>query len=102
MPEFPDVIVYIEALAERILESADFRKSVSAARFLFCGLSIRRLVPLKEGDFVALRRLGKRIVFALEDELFLIVHLMITRAVSLEAERSEDRPQIRTGGVRFR
>jgi len=76
MPELPDVVVYIEHLERRtrgqplegvrlgspfVLRSAD--PPLSAA----FGKKVR-----------GLRRVGKRIVFELEDELFLVIHLMVS------------------------
>lgn len=75
MPELPDLTVYREALHARItgrrLEGVELR-----------GISLLRSVdpPLSAcagRRVVGVRRLGKRIVLALEDELFLVIHLMI-------------------------
>jgi formamidopyrimidine-DNA glycosylase len=75
MPEFPDVTVYIEALAERVLNQP-IQKIRIASPFIL--RSFEPPISAVEGKKVeALRRLGKRIVFELEDDLFLIVHLMI-------------------------
>ena len=79
MPELPDITVYIEALEARILGRRLERVRL-ASPFL-----LRTAVPpiaAAEGRKVtALRRLGKRIVVALEgssqDDLFLVLHLMI-------------------------
>ena len=75
MPELPDVTVYIEALSERIL-SQPIQKIRIGSPFVL--RSFDPPIGAAEGKKVrALRRLGKRIVFALDDDLFLIVHLMI-------------------------
>ena len=75
MPEFPDVTVYIEALSERVLNQPIQKIRIGSP---FVLRSFDPPIRAAEGKRVlALRRLGKRIVFALEDELFLIVHLMI-------------------------
>jgi formamidopyrimidine-DNA glycosylase len=75
MPELPDITVYIEALERRIL-GRRLEKVRLASPFL-----LRTAVPpirSVEGRRVAaLRRLGKRIVIGLEDDLFLVLHLMI-------------------------
>jgi formamidopyrimidine-DNA glycosylase len=79
MPELPDIAVYLEALEARIL-GRRLQKVRLASPFL-----LRTAVPpiaAAEGRRVtALRRLGKRIVVALEDssqdDLFLVLHLMI-------------------------
>jgi formamidopyrimidine-DNA glycosylase len=75
MPEFPDVTVYIEALSERVLNQSIQKIRIGSP---FVLRSFDPPIGAAEGKKVlALRRLGKRIVFALEDELFLVVHLMI-------------------------
>jgi formamidopyrimidine-DNA glycosylase len=75
MPEFPDVTVYIEALNERVLNQPIQRVRIGSP---FVLRSFDPPIGAAERKKVfALRRLGKRIVFVLEDELFLILHLMI-------------------------
>ena len=75
MPELPDVTVYIEALSERILNQPIQKIRIGSP---FVLRSFDPPIGVAEGKRVlTLRRLGKRIVFVLEDELFLIVHLMI-------------------------
>ena len=75
MPELPDVTVYCEALEERIGGEVLERVRLSSPFLL------RTAVPPigeAEGRRVAgVRRLGKRIVIALEGELYLVLHLMI-------------------------
>lgn len=75
MPELPDIVAYIEALEPRILNQPiqDIRVS---SPFLLRSVD----PPLSEAsgkNVTNLRRLGKRIVLGLENELFLIIHLMI-------------------------
>lgn len=75
MPELPDVTVYIEALSERVLNQPIQRIRIGSP---FIVRSFDPRISAAEGKTVlALRRVGKRIVFDLEDDLFLIVHLMI-------------------------
>jgi len=75
MPEFPDVTVYIEALTERVLNQPIQKIRIGSP---FVLRSFEPPLSAAEGKKVlALRRVGKRIVFELEDDLFLIVHLMI-------------------------
>jgi formamidopyrimidine-DNA glycosylase len=75
MPELPDVTVYIEALEKRIL-GARFEGLELGNPFL-----LRSITPdprdLVGKQVTGLRRLGKRIVIALEDDLFIVIHLMI-------------------------
>ena len=75
MPELPDVTVYIEALERRILGAR-----LERVRLLhpFVLRSVDPPLSAANGkSVIGLHRLGKRIVVALEDELFLILHLMI-------------------------
>ena len=75
MPEYPDVTVYIEALSERVLNQPIQKIRIGRP---FVLRSFDPPINTAEGKkALALRRLGKRIVFELEDELFLVVHLMI-------------------------
>lgn len=75
MPELPDVTVYIEALTERVLNQPIQKIRIGSP---FVLRSFEPPTSEAEGKKVlALRRLGKRIVFELQDELFIVVHLMI-------------------------
>jgi formamidopyrimidine-DNA glycosylase len=75
MPELPDVTVYIEALTERVVNQPIQKIRIGSP---FVLRSFDPPIGAAEGKKVlAFRRLGKRIVFALEDELFIVVHLMI-------------------------
>jgi len=75
LPELPDVVVYIERLAERV-EGRRLERVRLATPFLLRTVD----PPLSEAcgkKVLGLRRIGKRIVFGLEAGLFLVVHLMI-------------------------
>ena len=75
MPELPDVVLYIECLKPRILGET-LEKIRVATPFLL--RSVDPPVSAVNGLRVeTLRRLGKRIVFGLENDLFLVLHLMI-------------------------
>jgi formamidopyrimidine-DNA glycosylase len=75
MPELPDVVVYIESLVPRIV-GQPLRRIRLASPFLV--RSVDPPLRVAEGKrVVGLRRLGKRVAIELEDELFLVVHLMI-------------------------
>jgi formamidopyrimidine-DNA glycosylase len=75
MPELPDVTVYIEALQARI-SGARFARARLATPVLL--RSVDPPLSAASGRHVtALRGLGKRIVIGLEDDLFLVLHLMI-------------------------
>lgn len=75
MPEFPDIVVYIEALNKRItgrklgrvrLESPFLLRTATPPISSVEGKTVREL-----------RRLGKRICIGLEGDLWLVFHLMI-------------------------
>jgi formamidopyrimidine-DNA glycosylase len=75
MPELPDVVVYIEALEQRIL-GQPLQHIRLASPFIL--RSVDPPVSEIEGRKVlGLRRLGKRIVLEFEKDLYLIFHLMI-------------------------
>jgi formamidopyrimidine-DNA glycosylase len=75
MPELPDLEVYREALEARILGTRLERIRLTSP-FLLRSVS----PPLEEAhgrQVTGLRRLGKRLVFDLDEDLFLVLHLMI-------------------------
>jgi formamidopyrimidine-DNA glycosylase len=76
MPELPDITIYIEALKARLLNQS-LEKIRIASPFLL--RSVEPPIRSAEGKKVlGFHRIGKRIVFELEDDLFLVFHLMIT------------------------
>jgi formamidopyrimidine-DNA glycosylase len=75
MPELPDVEAYLAALRPRIL-GARLERVRLASPFIL--RSVDPPLAAASGHAVTeLRRLGKRIVIGLEDELFVVLHLMI-------------------------
>jgi formamidopyrimidine-DNA glycosylase len=75
MPELPDVVAYIHALEPRVIGQ---RLERLRLRSPFVLRTADPPALALEGRTVhGLRRLGKRIVFALEEELFVVLHLMI-------------------------
>ena len=75
MPELPDMIVYIDCLAKRVA-SRELQRIRLANPFVL--RSVTPPLDAVEGrPIISLRRLGKRIVFVLTDELFIVLHLMI-------------------------
>jgi formamidopyrimidine-DNA glycosylase len=75
VPELPDVVVYLEALAPRIL-GEELRGVRLRSAFLVRSFD-PPLVEVSGRRVTGLRRLGKRLVFALEGDLFLVLHLMV-------------------------
>ena len=76
MPELPDIVAYLAALESRIVD-----RKLEAVRVASPFLLRTVDPPLKEAEgkrVRGLRRIGKRIVFELEDDLFLVLHLMVS------------------------
>ncbi len=75
MPEFPDIELYLHALRPRIVGQRLQRIRLASP---FLVRSVDPHIQLADGKLVTgIRRLGKRVVWQLEDELFLVIHLMI-------------------------
>ncbi len=75
MPELPDLTVYLEHLERRLL-GATLEAIRLKSPFLLRTVSptVEELCGRKVTGF---RRLAKQLVFCLEDELFMVIHLMI-------------------------
>jgi formamidopyrimidine-DNA glycosylase len=92
VPELPDVTAYVEALERRVVG-----KPLERVRFKSPFLLRTADPPIAsiEGKrALGVRRIGKRIVLAFEDDLFLVLHLMI-------AGRLHWRPQGATLGSKY-
>ena len=87
MPELPDIVVYIEALEKRILGSVLERVRI-ASPFLL-RTAVPPLSSVEGKKVVELRRLGKRICFGLEGDLWLVLHLMIAGRLHWSNERAK-------------
>lgn len=75
MPEYPDITIYLERLEPRV-KGQVLERIRLASPFLL--RTVDPPIEEAEGKKVRdLRRLGKRIVFCLESQLFLVLHLMI-------------------------
>jgi formamidopyrimidine-DNA glycosylase len=75
MPELPDIELYLHALRPRILNQRLERIRVASP---FLVRSVDPPIDQVYGkQLIGLRRLGKRLVWAFEGDLFLVIHLMI-------------------------
>jgi formamidopyrimidine-DNA glycosylase len=106
MPELPDITLYLEALTPRVggaileeiqLYNAFLLRTADPPLEMACGKRV-----------LGLRRLGKRIVFELEERLFLVLHLMIAgrlkwtpRALGAGSPAARKRPANRLGLASF-
>ncbi len=75
MPELPDVTVYLEALAARV-RGARLERIRLANPFVLRSVDPGP-VEVAGRAVTGFRRLGKRIVIALDGDLFVLIHLMI-------------------------
>ena len=75
MPELPDIALYLSQLTPRILNQPLIRLTI---RSPFVLRSVDPPPSALEGRrVVGLTRMGKRIIFSLEGDLFVVIHLMI-------------------------
>ncbi len=85
MPELPDIVVYIEALGRRVLGEP-------VRAFRIAAPSVLRTYDPSYDSVVGkkvetLQRVGKRVVFGLEDDLFVVIHLMVAGRLRWETAR---------------
>jgi len=90
VPELPDILAYLTALAPRV-EGRRLERIRLGSPFLLRSVA----PPISEADgrrVTGLRRMGKRIVFELEGDLYLVLHLMVAGRLHWR------RPGARVGG----
>jgi formamidopyrimidine-DNA glycosylase len=75
MPELPDVTVYCEALAARV--AGHVLERVDIVHPFLLRTAVPPVGAAQGRRVVGVQRLGKRIVIALDGDLFLVIHLMI-------------------------
>ena len=93
MPELPDISAYLSALQERIVGQPLQRVRLNSPFLLRTAAP-----PLSDAEghqVTELRRIGKRVVFGLSNDLWLVLHLMIagrlhwrTQGVTLKGRNS--------------
>jgi formamidopyrimidine-DNA glycosylase len=75
VPELPDISVYISAIEERAAGKVLERVRLASPFVLRTAIP-----PIREAEgkrLTGLERMGKRLIFVLEDGLFLVIHLMV-------------------------
>ena len=83
MPELPDIVVYLECLQRRI--GGQLLERVRLAN-PFLLRTFEPPIQQAEGrQVIGLARLGKRMVLAIEPDLFLVLHLMIAGRLHWQA-----------------
>ena len=91
MPELPDIVVYIEALEERIRGEPLERVQLTGPFLL---RTASPSIQGAEGKTVKeLRRMGKRIAIGLEGDLWLVLHLMIAGRLHWKEIPGKGRPR---------
>src|SRR6267154_1619852 len=75
MPELPDIVIYIEALEQRILDQT-LERILIGSPFLL-RTAVPPIASVEGKKVIQLRRLGKRICIGFENDLWLVLHLMI-------------------------
>jgi formamidopyrimidine-DNA glycosylase len=97
MPELPDITIYIDSLRPRVIDQRLERIRLGSP---FLVRSVDPPISVAVGQHVRdVRRLGKRIVFCLSEDLFLVFHLMI--AGRFRWERRGAKPPRRLGLAAF-
>jgi formamidopyrimidine-DNA glycosylase len=87
VPELPDIEVYVEAIAGRAVGQPLVAVRLGSPFLL---RSADPPIRAAEGKrILAVRRLGKRVVLALEDDLFLVLHLMIAGRLHWKEPRAK-------------
>jgi len=75
LPEYPDITVYIEHLAA-LFQGQSLQQVRLASPFLLRTFD-PPITSIENKKVLGVERIGKRIVFVLEDDFFLVLHLMI-------------------------
>jgi len=99
VPELPDITIYLEALEQRVLGQTLRRIRIAN---LFLLRTVQPPISAVEGKKVrALRRIGKRIAFGFEGDLWLVLHLMIAGRLHWEKTGAKLSGRIRLAAFDF-
>jgi formamidopyrimidine-DNA glycosylase len=75
VPELPDITIYLEALERRVLGQR--LNQLRIANPFVLRTAVPPVESVRGRTVIGLRRLGKRIALGLEDDFWLVLHLMI-------------------------
>lgn len=99
MPELPDIVVYLEALQRRTVGHTLERLRLASPAVL------RTYDPpfdAVEGKTVRdLRRIGKRIAFELDENLFVVIHLMVAGRLQWKEGRAAIPKKVGLASIEF-
>lgn len=91
MPEYPDLTVYLSALGPRVIG-----QRLEGVR-LGSPFVLRSVEPPLTATFgrrvTGVRRIGKQLVFELEGDLFLVLHLMVSGRLGFRARGAKLQPR---------
>ncbi len=87
MPELPDISAYLTALEERVL-GQELETIRVATPFLLRTIS-PTIADASHQKVIALRRIGKRIAIGLENDIWLVIHLMIAGRLHWRATKGK-------------
>ncbi|MDJ0664666.1 MAG: DNA-formamidopyrimidine glycosylase family protein [Acidimicrobiia bacterium] len=85
MPELPEIVTYLDAIDRHV--GGDVLEAIRVKSFSLLRTYDPPLESVFGKELIGLRRMGKRIVFAFEDDLFAVLHLMIAGRLHWHAER---------------
>jgi formamidopyrimidine-DNA glycosylase len=85
VPELPDLTIYVESLEKRVVGKT-LNKIVVINPFLLRSVD-PPLEELQGRNVRTIERIGKRIVFGLEDELYMVIHLMIAGRLKWKVDK---------------
>ena len=90
MPEYPDIVVYVETIAARVVGQPLERVRLASP---FVLRSVDPPLSAVAGKRVTgVSRIGKRIVLELEGDLYLVIHLMVAGRFRWKEERAAKIP----------
>ncbi len=90
MPELPDITAYLHALETRCVGRA--LEGIRLASPFVLRSTTPKIADLVGHEITGMQRMGKRIVFAIEPDLFAVVHLMIAGRFQWRDEKNSKIP----------
>lgn len=87
MPELPEIVTYLDAIERHV--GGDVLETVRVKSFSLLRTYDPPLDALFGKRLAGTRRIGKRIVFEFEDDLFAVLHLMVAGRLHWHTERKK-------------
>jgi formamidopyrimidine-DNA glycosylase len=99
MPELPDITIYIESLRSRVIGQP--LKNIRISSPFLLRSTNPPIDVVRNKHILGLHRIGKQIVWELEEELFLVLHLMIAGRLHWKESGATVRGKITLAGFDF-